>query len=305
MRFYNDNYDIILKHLDDPKKIQIAPIKRGQCRYCKKTSPSVKFQKEAHAFPQLIGNNILISSDECDDCNKFFSETIEDNLAKFLGIQRTIAQTKGKNGVPSYKSPDKQVRWDVGQDGKATISSIIGDESVSIDQKNKKFTVRTIRQPHVRRSAYKCFVKMALSLMAESDLDNMSETIAWILQREDKIQTNSFVALHTFVSGAASFKEITFALLRRKPLIENVPQYSFFIAWGKFTYQIFLPFASGNKKLQGETVTLEYFPNVFEQSHPECKVAYTQIDMSSNILIRNDVNTVTYSFEEMTESKIT
>jgi len=303
-KFYADNYDIALKHLDEPRKIKIAAINPGQCRYCKRESPYAKFTKEAHAFPQLIGNDILISSDECDDCNEFFSETIEDNLAKFLGIQRTIALTKGKNGVPSYKSPNKQVRWDVGKDGKIAISSVIGDESVAIDQENKKLTVKTIRQPHIRRSAYKCFVKMALSLMSEPDLNNMTETIDWILKREDKIQTKSFVALHTFVSGAAGFKHITFALFRRKPLIENVPQYSFFIAWGRFTYQIFLPFSSGDKTLLGKTMTLEYFPNALDCSSVDSKVAYAEIDMSSNDLIRNDVNTVTYIFEEITETKI-
>ncbi len=304
IKFYDDNYDMVFKYLDQPRKIKIAPIKTGQCRYCKRASPNAKFKKEAHAFPQLIGNDVLISSDECDDCNKFFSETIEDNLAKFLGIQRTIALTKGKNGVPSYKSPNKQVRWDVGRDGKIAISSVIGDESIAIDHENKKLTVKTIRQPHIRRSAYKCFVKMALSLMSESDLENMTETIDWILQRDDKIQNKSFVALHTFVSGASGFRHITFALLRRKPLIENVPQYSFFIAWGKFTYQIFLPFASGDKALLGKTMTLEYFPNVLDYSSADSKVAYTQIDMSSNDLIRNDVNTVTYTFEEIIETKI-
>jgi hypothetical protein len=305
LKFYDDNYDtVVFNHLDAPRKIEIASIKTGQCRYCKKASPNAKFTKEAHAFPQMIGNDILMSSDECDDCNKFFSETIEDNLAKFLGIQRTIALTKGKNGVPSYKSPNKQVRWDVDRDGKIAISSVIGDDSVAIDQENKKLTVRTIRQPHIRRSAYKCFVKMALSLMSESDLGNMAETIDWILQRDDKIQTKSFVALQTFVSGAVGFRHITFALLRRKPLIENVPQYSFFIAWGRFTYQVFLPFASGDKALLGKTMTLEYFPNVLDCSSVDSKVAYAQIDMSSNDLIRNDVDTVTYSFEEITETKL-
>lgn len=305
LKFYDENYDLmLLKHLDKPGKIHIPAAKSGQCRFCKRVKPDAKFSKEAHAFPELIGNKTLISSDECDDCNQLFSETVEDNLAKFLGIQRTISMTKGKNGVPSYKSPNKQVSWDVGPDGKANITSVIGDESVVIDQENKKLTVKTIRQPHIRRSAYKCFVKMALSVMHESDLGNVADTIKWILKREDTIQTNSFIALHTFVSGAAGFNHITFSLLRRKQGIETVPQYTFFIAWGRFTYQIFLPFTSGDKSIQGKTLTLEYFPNVLEGACKDCKVAYTQIDMSSKELIRNDVNTVTYSFEEITETNL-
>jgi len=304
IKFYDENYDMVLRHLDDKSKIKIPALKNGECRFCKKSSPDVKFSKEAHAFPELIGNKILISSDECNDCNNLFSETIEDNLAKFLGVQRTIAFTKGKGGVPSYKSPDKQTRWDVGKDGKVAISSVVGDETVTLDQENKKLTIKTIRQPHIRRSAYKCFVKMALSVMEESDFANMTETIGWLLSREDNIQANFFIALHTFISGESGFKNITFALFRRKAHVQNVPQYSFFIAWGKFTYQIFLPFAEGDKDLLGKTITMEYFPNVFDGVNDQSKVAYTKIDMSSNEIIRGDTNTITYSFEEVTETKI-
>lgn len=303
LKFYEDNYQMVcFRHLDKPKKFHVPAINPGRCRYCGRVKPDAVFSLEAHAFPELIGNKTLISSDECDDCNKFFSHTIEDNLAKFLGIQRTISKTKGKHGVPSYKSPDKQVRWEVNPDGKSIISSVIGNNSVVIDKDNKKLTITTIRQPHVRRLAYKCFVKMALSVMPESDLKNMKDTIAWVLAPIDNIQTNSFIALHTFVSGTAAFKHITFALFRRKQSIDTVPQYSFFIAWGSFTYQVFIPFSAGDKCILGKTLTLEYFPNVLDGASKYGNVAYTALDLSSNDLVRNDKNIITYSFEEVAES---
>jgi hypothetical protein len=62
------------------------------------------FRTIAHALPEFIGNKSLIAYDECDGCNEFFSETIEDSLAKMLFPLRTLLLIGGKTGIPTQKA---------------------------------------------------------------------------------------------------------------------------------------------------------------------------------------------------------
>ncbi|TNZ55339.1 hypothetical protein CGK45_23560, partial [Vibrio parahaemolyticus] len=39
-----------------------------------------------------------------DECNSYFDQFLENNLANFLGVSRTTSQIVGKKGVPKQKS---------------------------------------------------------------------------------------------------------------------------------------------------------------------------------------------------------
>lgn len=303
--FYDQKYHTIaFRHLESPPKITVPSIAPNTCRFCGKNSPEVTFAKDAHAFPEMLGNRLLFADDECDSCNEYFGRTIEDHLSKFLGIQRTIAQIRGKKGIPSYKSPDQQTSITAPAKGKFDITTMIGDDAVKLDIPNKTLTITAIRPPHIKRLAYKAFVKMAISVMPPAELANLSATIPWLLKETDNIGTNSLVALHTFVSGPAQFTHITYALLKRKPGVVDVPQYSFIIAWGKFTYQIFIPFSKDDDCLLGKSITLEYFPNVFEGVSSSSIVNYSKLNMSSSELTKNEPHSVTYTADEIIENTL-
>jgi len=95
---------------------QLIPIEKPVphlCRFCGKQPPNATFQTDAHAIPELLGNNNVFLQDECDICNHFFGKYLEDHLAKMLAGTRSLATIRGKKGVPSYKSNDKQSRIDV------------------------------------------------------------------------------------------------------------------------------------------------------------------------------------------------
>ncbi|MGU5717188.1 HNH endonuclease [Aeromonas taiwanensis] len=46
------------------------------CRFCEKDENKTTFSNESHAIPECLGNHQLILLDECDVCNKFFSEKL-------------------------------------------------------------------------------------------------------------------------------------------------------------------------------------------------------------------------------------
>ena len=61
------------------------------------------FDLIAHAFPECIGNHVLVSNYECDDCNTFFGKTIENDYGKFFDLYHSIMHIKGKNGYKKCK----------------------------------------------------------------------------------------------------------------------------------------------------------------------------------------------------------
>ena len=79
-----------------------------KCRFCGKSVPQVTFKNVAHLMPEFMGNNNIISDFECDSCNTLFGRYGSD-LANFIGLSRTLSFSKGKEGIPKYKSPDKNL----------------------------------------------------------------------------------------------------------------------------------------------------------------------------------------------------
>src|SRR5665213_3197639 len=98
------NYEQIAHHfLDEEQKQYIGSKANRKCRYCGAVPPA-PFRTVSHALPEFIGNKSLIAHDECDGCNKFFSETVEDSLGKLLSPLRTLLLIGGKTGIPTQKA---------------------------------------------------------------------------------------------------------------------------------------------------------------------------------------------------------
>lgn len=75
----------------------------------RKTIPRSEIQKKAHAISEMLGNKEFVLRNECDTCNGFYGQKLEDDFGKYLGLGRTLSQIYGKEGVPSYKSRDGKV----------------------------------------------------------------------------------------------------------------------------------------------------------------------------------------------------
>ena len=46
-----------------------------KCRFCNKTKDDgASFKKKAHILPEQVGNKLIVSHSECDDCNVLFAD---------------------------------------------------------------------------------------------------------------------------------------------------------------------------------------------------------------------------------------
>jgi hypothetical protein len=123
------------------------------CRFCGKTQHDVPFDNKSHVVPKFLGNFLVLSNSECDECNSFFSK-YETELEKYVKIP-LIANTKD----------DLKDRY-----GKNI--SRIGDDII-INGEREKVEFNGIY-------VFKIFLKFAYSMLNKDELhnyDNIRKTI--------------------------------------------------------------------------------------------------------------------------------
>ena len=57
------------------------------CRFCHRSAPLTSFTHKSHAISESLGYKSLVCHEECDECNEYFSRTIEPdvvNMHSFL-----------------------------------------------------------------------------------------------------------------------------------------------------------------------------------------------------------------------------
>lgn len=200
----------------------------GCCRFCG-TTDAGKFRTVAHTFPQALGNQWLVSLDECDDCNQRFS-VYDDALASALRPFLTLGGTAGKTGVP--------------QTGRSAGDSIIrhtrpnGRRHIGVQLKNVDPMQHLQTSPdgrHLRmllpiedfrfrpRRAYKALSKVGLALMPPRLVAHYSKLLAWLNETDDDIDFPVLDVGLSFGSIGNAPPVVSGVLLQRVDPTDSVP----------------------------------------------------------------------------------
>jgi hypothetical protein len=241
------------------------------CRYCGRTKPDVTFRLKAHALPELIGNSSLIAFDECDVCNKFFSETIEDSFGKFLLPYRTLLTISGKEGVPTYQSSDKAARMEYDpKSGGFHVKDVAARPFTKEDLENRELHFAFDSQPFVPVRVLKCFAKMALALMPPEELKNFPKTMKWILERDDAVGMNHVRGAGCYVYlMPIIFPRPWVTLLHRVTTDTPLPYMLILLGNGSLTLQAHVPMTHMNDMFVGQKVTVPRFGPVLHPGEDE------------------------------------
>lgn len=181
---YYGNYETIVSYGTNQAKNVFLGDKNNQvCRFCGCKKGEVTFKKEAHALSNLIGNDRLFSYYECDDCNgKRFSK-YESEFSNYMKLLHCLSQVKGKRGIPSYKSrKDDFTRIDI----KDFISVLQKEDETAIvhlDKKNKVIHFKG-KRTYTPVNVYKCLLKMALTVMPDSELLEVTNAMDFLMDRK-------------------------------------------------------------------------------------------------------------------------
>jgi len=305
LEYYENNFVLISKYeLYSNEKQLIGSYDNRICRFCGRSVSDTTFRDKVHAIPAYLGNRTLFTCEECDECNHFFGDTIEDQFSKFLGLRRTMSKIRGRTGIPSYRLPGRTIpRVDFDPKKNSFLaSSDFAEDFLKINLQTKNVVIKINRQPYRRRSAFKSLVRMALDLMPKSELQYFNNTINWIrniIPESDQIQGKFFCF---YSVSPTALKGIDVLLLRRKSLSAHLPYLSLYLAFSNFTYQIFLPFCSMDEHLVGATISVPRLPALHERIDD---VNYFLEDLSSNLLQKDEIDTLRFQFSgemQMTES---
>lgn len=260
---------------------------RDVCRFCgkDKENDGETFPHNGHAISELIGNKSLFLDNECDTCNQKYGRKLEDQFAKYLGPARTIAQTIGKKGIPSYKNNDGTFRIDVTKT-EVLIQDVVDSGRAKIYEDHVDFHLT--KQTYTPIAAFKALVFMALSIMPEDEFKAFKDTVDWIKEESHEISkyNMSDYASHVierFVPGPKPLPIQAF-VARRKRNVYDAPYCFFVLEFDNFSFQIMVPCPEKDGVLWGQKITTFVFPStydIFEQEYKEYGYAGLTIkDMS-------------------------
>lgn len=265
MTFYAENYEtLVFRDLDPQEKKETIGEKPPICRFCKRGKPQVTFSKDAHVIPAFVGNKILFSRYECDDCNGRFSE-FEDDFAKMTMGDRAVGQVPKRKGFASLKPQGKKSTFERGLNG--VIIRQYADEGIfNLDADNAHMVVTYDTQPFRPLGVYKALAKMAFTLMPDDELIHFERLRMWLLQKDvgtQKVYSDKgHWCFQTFVPGPSPFSKPIIALLKRKEAVA-APYMMFFLAFGNWTYQIFVPCPEVDAGLADKTINVAVYPHLY------------------------------------------
>ncbi|WP_439890042.1 HNH endonuclease [Ralstonia sp. 25C] len=307
--FYEQNYRAVCAYVlrdSDKKKVILGSSANRKCRFCGKEPPEVSFKLEAHAIPESLGNKKIFSLYECDTCNKFFGNGIENDFGNWSKPARSLGRRRGKNGIPTLKgSGDSSWRmeWSNNQFS-VTAGNDENDMPFKASDDMRTLTFELKRDPHTPIAVLKAFVKMALTIIPDEELPNFREALAWIknpLHREE-IPLLAPV-LTTFTPGPQPIDTITVGVICRKAeSVQAIPYAFLILVYGNDMFQVALPSPERDPVFESEApVVIKPFPKSPSSNGPH--QLYT-IDLSNTEVIKDSKITSTMKFEQAIPSDL-
>lgn len=266
------------------------------CRFCRKRYPAVSFHNDAHIISELLGNRHLISDAECDDCNYKFKK-LEDHLANYLGITRTLNQTKGKQGVPIYKSPNKKLRAEKKECAGITSSVTITDNeatghSLAFDPISGRGHVEAPKHSYRPLWAYKALVKMAISCLDDAEVINYQAAIDYLLSDKlDDAFTGSIQARLYRIPLGYGVREPYALMFKKRDPRKQIATHMFALCWQEVTFEIQVPLHRLDQAFyNGQKFRCYWCPPMFATVEDAATIPVRHFDVSlaSKELVKDD-----------------
>ena len=186
-----DNYRMVF-YEQERKQIRIGEADKSKrtCRFCRKSSPKVNFDKDAHTISEGLGNKSIITNDECDTCNERLGKEIEQDLMTYLSPLRTYSSIAGKHGKTKikddsfalYEEAPGKIRIDLFEKENPELKHWTFNE----DGENFSLSF-THPQKLNPQDVYRAIVKYAIGVMEEVELPHFQDTIDWIKKEKTAV----------------------------------------------------------------------------------------------------------------------
>lgn len=233
-----DSYDLFTPRTDIRVTIGNAKKDDRVCRFCRGSlGTGSSFAKVAHAIPEALGNKSLILGDECDECNKYFGDSIEPHLIGQFDIYRAFLGVKGKSGVPNLKYTNGEITSHNGVPTVIAKKIEVTDDGIFVDLGGaRKLTPAKL---------YRALCKITLSVIKADDMIGLEDTVAWV--RNDRPQVRLPKVAINIVHGRPGDSNFSIAVFTRKTEDYTLPHVLTELRFGAFVYVFILPFSRKDK----------------------------------------------------------
>lgn len=151
------------------------------CRYCHRSMPEVSFKKVAHTISEALGNKSIKTNDECDECNQFFGDTIEQDFLSIFEIPRLFFGIKKKNGFPHKFVGDN---YTIEKDDIGTIKinyRMKEGEQIPSETDICKKLMLTPNRSFPEQNIYKALCKYVYGVLDDETLKSFERTREWLI----------------------------------------------------------------------------------------------------------------------------
>lgn len=302
IKLFEENYNTIFSNINNlDEKQNIGKVENKICRFCGLDETKTTFDTVAHAIPECLGNKNIICLDECDECNKYFANNLEDHLAAITLPHRTINMIEGKKKIPSYQTQNQKARIDIenAENRFFKIQAREDSEFVELNEENKSIKIKYDLPTHIPSAAYKTLIKMALSIMEDDELSNFTIVNDWI---RDKDHSKSFMnplnVYTTFIPGINPLKKTIVFLFKKSTNEIKYSECTFFLAFGNLMYQIVVPTDDEIKQGQSTKVILKFL-SPYELNWMLGEPKHDILNWSKNTILKKHEQYMEFSYDEM------
>ena len=290
---------LIVYHLKEDDDIKLGdPNAKRMCRFCGRMEPDVTFKKVAHAIPHFIGNRTLKSLYECDDCNGKVFSPMESQFSQFMSFYHTFYHVSKGGKVPTFRNNSKEHSKIVVDGGTIKIDCVEGEDLVpEIDKKNHTFKIKAKRS-YVPQNVYKIFIKMALSVMPESEMEHFNATLEWLMGKRE-FAYNLMLIERRYDGLMNPFGFNSCMLFKRKDgHRDNVPAYIFGLAYYNFFFETYIPLCDEDRMLNGK-VEIPFIPTPLDYDGYKFSKMFHDLSSAEKVSKEDVVQTFKFGdFEE-------
>lgn len=251
------------------------------CIFCLKNETETTFANKPHVIPYFLGNKYLLHSDECDECNAYFSRTLEDALDKYTSPFRTQNLMKNrKKKLTKYSSNKGDFFYAFDEDQQAyTISGENIEDYVSDDEEKKVLSIVFEIKKHRPIDIYKAFMKIFYGLLPRQEHKIFNELRKWIMGENSELDKLKTLKVFRSFHPSIETTPLNIMILRRKSSFEKKPNsfdYCGLISFGNVIYEMPIfsdSFIKNSKNLKNKGIKQEFelqlLPKPFLTVHSE------------------------------------
>lgn len=277
------SFDFVYDEYNNSAKYDSTKVEKFKCRYCGEKSKS-KFNTKSHLLPEFMGNKSIFSFNECDVCNNKFS--IYENSLKNFGVLNSYLPIKGKKKYPKHTDSKNKTVTEF-TDESTLITHIKDNNAVIYDGANVKLKIASNNFKPLY--VHKALTKIAISLLSDEDANDLSVLKEWLIEKDkfhdDESRFDTQLWIYSLIDITCKSLKPSAYLFKRKTQYDS-PEYIFILHWGKYKFQIYIPFVPNDIFLHNKCeIKIPISYNLLLKYGYECgdnmKVKFEQVDINS------------------------